>query len=672
MIYLSKDKNKGITLIALVITIIVLLILAGITINTIISNDSPINKASEAKIQNELAEIDENIKFAIIEINTKCYTEGKPKSSYYETKDKFIEEGKLDTNTYEIKNYSYDNANGKVTLVIKKKNGTGTEFTFEIDINTNQVTCTSHQTSLNPSGGSQGDEQGGGQEQSLNPTQEEIISPDFYVCDNNGNRIENQAQFKNWFDKNLSTAVSRNSYTPLKIKWDASKNIIGKQISVYGNLAGNSSFYIRYKDANGNTLSARMPNGYMSSENNLAYQSGESVTFVPEGAVELELCDGYGNYDIFEISLMEEGSYENNYLNNVQVVGLTSNKIGLKWEQDTSVQSVKVYLDGKLHGTVTNKEYEIRSGIKANMDYIVYLEPVTQETTASTINEKYKFNVTTPASQDGFYLENHNEVQQKAFANWFDGDTSTYVDINIVKPVSIKWTGNITGKQILVRANMEGNSSLYVKYKDTNGNVLNAVRPDGTIGDNMIYQNGDSVTYVPEGAVSLDLYDNYNPYNIYDIKVFEEGTYWTNEISNINATNIGTNSVEFSWNKTSKVIKTKIYQDGVYIGETEGTTYSVPSGLLSNTEYKYSFEAITEYTTDDIKHRKISKTITTQSDGADIYIDGTDNRTRKRYRAWFDKDDTTYVNRSTSSTLKLKWEGNLTGKKISIRTNFER
>ena len=42
-------KNKGITLIALVITIIVLLILAGVTINAIVGSESAMEKAKEAK-----------------------------------------------------------------------------------------------------------------------------------------------------------------------------------------------------------------------------------------------------------------------------------------------------------------------------------------------------------------------------------------------------------------------------------------------------------------------------------------------------------------------------------------------------------------------------------------------------------------------------------------------
>ena len=48
-------KNKGITLIALVITIIVLLILAGVTINAIVGNESSMEKAKEAKTETDIA-----------------------------------------------------------------------------------------------------------------------------------------------------------------------------------------------------------------------------------------------------------------------------------------------------------------------------------------------------------------------------------------------------------------------------------------------------------------------------------------------------------------------------------------------------------------------------------------------------------------------------------------
>ena len=63
---LKVKGNKGITLIALIITIIVLLILAGVTINAISGNESAMDKAKEAKEKNEQgAELDA-IKMAVV------------------------------------------------------------------------------------------------------------------------------------------------------------------------------------------------------------------------------------------------------------------------------------------------------------------------------------------------------------------------------------------------------------------------------------------------------------------------------------------------------------------------------------------------------------------------------------------------------------------------------
>ena len=57
-------QNKGITLIALVITIIVLLILAGVTIATLTGDNGLLTKTTEAKNTNTEAEIEEQIRLA--------------------------------------------------------------------------------------------------------------------------------------------------------------------------------------------------------------------------------------------------------------------------------------------------------------------------------------------------------------------------------------------------------------------------------------------------------------------------------------------------------------------------------------------------------------------------------------------------------------------------------
>ena len=60
-----KNKNqmsKGITLIALVITIIVLLILAGVSISMLIGENGILKQASDAKVMTNLSKVDEAIK----------------------------------------------------------------------------------------------------------------------------------------------------------------------------------------------------------------------------------------------------------------------------------------------------------------------------------------------------------------------------------------------------------------------------------------------------------------------------------------------------------------------------------------------------------------------------------------------------------------------------------
>lgn len=61
------NHNKGITLIALVVTIIILLILAGVTISIVASNDGLLNKAQRAVQETEDAIILEEIKLLITE-----------------------------------------------------------------------------------------------------------------------------------------------------------------------------------------------------------------------------------------------------------------------------------------------------------------------------------------------------------------------------------------------------------------------------------------------------------------------------------------------------------------------------------------------------------------------------------------------------------------------------
>ena len=65
------EKNKGITLIALVVTIIVLLILAGISITMLIGQNGILNRAGEAKNANGVAQGEELIKVSVMDALTR-------------------------------------------------------------------------------------------------------------------------------------------------------------------------------------------------------------------------------------------------------------------------------------------------------------------------------------------------------------------------------------------------------------------------------------------------------------------------------------------------------------------------------------------------------------------------------------------------------------------------
>ena len=57
----EKQRNNGITLIALVITIIVLLILAGVTIATLTGENGILTRAQEAEVETRGATVEERV-----------------------------------------------------------------------------------------------------------------------------------------------------------------------------------------------------------------------------------------------------------------------------------------------------------------------------------------------------------------------------------------------------------------------------------------------------------------------------------------------------------------------------------------------------------------------------------------------------------------------------------
>ena len=119
-------KKDGITLMALVITIIVILILAGISIGMITGNNSILNQAANAKELTEITEMEEALNIAYIKKGVGKYGD----TIEYQEMDKVIEEVKKQGYKIETKTYSA----GELVTGIKLSN---TDIVVGIDNNSN-------------------------------------------------------------------------------------------------------------------------------------------------------------------------------------------------------------------------------------------------------------------------------------------------------------------------------------------------------------------------------------------------------------------------------------------------------------------------------------------------------------------------------------------------------
>lgn len=77
----NNEKSKGITLIALVVTIVVLLILAGITISFVLGNGGILNTAEKAGLKTKIATVEDEANIIYTDLKMQKYVDGSNKGS---------------------------------------------------------------------------------------------------------------------------------------------------------------------------------------------------------------------------------------------------------------------------------------------------------------------------------------------------------------------------------------------------------------------------------------------------------------------------------------------------------------------------------------------------------------------------------------------------------------
>ena len=130
-----KNKNSGITLIALVITVIVLLILAGISISMLAGNNSILQKATDAKTETERGEVYEQISLATASGEMEYYSNGTDRLTSYKNALLNGVEG-IDRDNLT------DNGSNLITGTVTTKSGK--KYDFSVPVPVTDITVAEH------------------------------------------------------------------------------------------------------------------------------------------------------------------------------------------------------------------------------------------------------------------------------------------------------------------------------------------------------------------------------------------------------------------------------------------------------------------------------------------------------------------------------------------------
>ena len=239
----NGQKEKGITLIALAVTIIVMLILAGVTMATLTSENGIINQADKVKETNKVAKVEEEAKLEYSNLIIEKQMEGHGEET--ELSDVI---GKLEENGYET-----GEKDGKNYIKIG-------EYYYEIKLENEQVSIAREKTegiTGGNNGGNGGSGTGGG---SGSGTGTEISTTESYVgyyADLNGDRTPDGIIFADllkgntegkspWGDSDgaytIPTITSAKSYTISQEKYTEGK--FGEKEIITASGSGADRFYV--------------------------------------------------------------------------------------------------------------------------------------------------------------------------------------------------------------------------------------------------------------------------------------------------------------------------------------------------------------------------------------------------------------------------------------------
>ena len=262
---LDMKNKKGITLIALIITVIVLLILAGVSISLVVGDNGVISQAQESKIRTETASAQEAVDMALGAMTAEFMGDEWPndtskKIGEWATTGKLKEEMK--NNGYEIKVNGAEVANNAATAL---KNGdeitvykSGTDNTYEYTLGItdtalkikNEDEVTAQWTFAT---GGDIDSSGTLTEGDLvQPTNTDLSNEKFYVIEKDSTTVTLLAE------KCVKTSSGEGQYTQMDnagtLAFDSDPNVYYTDSTHYASIKGHVDAYASRLETAGLTL----------------------------------------------------------------------------------------------------------------------------------------------------------------------------------------------------------------------------------------------------------------------------------------------------------------------------------------------------------------------------------------------------------------------------------
>ena len=499
---IKSNNTQGITLIALIVTIVVMIVVAGVTINMTIGENGIFTKAVKAKEMQEAAEVKERLELKQLDARLALGGENMTLENYLKY---LVDQGMIDESDIE----DTEDSNVKTILVddkymytvVKKDDGT-IELEYEgkagkllpkiKSVNTKSTTSSI--------------------EVKVDATRVDGGEYRFYIKDvTSGEDYKKKGTNKT--GEYTFTGLEQNKEFKVKVEVENKNGIAEKETSIIRTVTvaelTQADLEFTYnpnewtKDKIVVTVNAKIeiPTGYtlQTSKDMTKWENTTTQEFTENGYLYVRLFDGIngGSYAVGEVTKIDKDAPTNVSITagnvNNKIITLTANGK----DSASKIKEYQFYVDGKLEKTVTTTEesttYNYTSTFGEHTGYVVVVDKAENKTTSSTINFS-DYTIKTAQEMVTF----RNSVNN---GTTYEGKTVTLlndIDLSSVCSASIGSWEPIGIKTAKFRGNFNGNyntiKNLYINTESDYQGLFGYVSSNNATIQKIIIDENSSIT----------------------------------------------------------------------------------------------------------------------------------------------------------------------------------